>query len=486
MRTGQVVLASALLTLGGWGGASAQTTGTTEGLPLGEAIVTGAAVAGGVAFGDAIAFGTRLEVSTAPLGTGAGGFSFVLDPETGLVARTANTFGPAFAERVIMTGEGKLSVGVNLLVATYDKIGDRALDLIELGSTTATNPQNAFQGTSSMVLSSQTLVLFGSMGVRDDLDLGVAVPLIKIDVDSISSLTNGFIAPAVPLNCGPSGPACITPAGPEVVALRTVSGRSSGMGDLALSAKYRLLAFGEGDVPDPGGLGVLVRLRLPTGDSANLRGLGVTRTLVSFLYSSGTGRMRPHVNVGYEWWSKGVSVKSGSTGADVVIAKNQFEYAAGVELEATPRLTLLFDLLGRHVLGGGGSLGSVTRNEEPNRFGITSRSFLTTLSDDIRKLTIVPGVRWNVRGKLTGFPNQGSFTGKVARHMCAGPVGSGCSLAADACTSIAPFGGSTGSGGLTLNRAGDEVDGSCAWPAGGFDVFLGRNATAGEPAPPGP
>src|SRR5690606_34582012 len=121
--------------------------------------------------------------------------------------------------------------------------------------------------------------------------------------------------------------------------------------------KYRLFRFG-GDPPpdapvepDPGGFAVQVTARLPTGSRENLRGLGIHRVLGSLIFSSGKGKLRPHAQVGYEWWSKGIDVVSDFD--PVVTARHSFQYAAGLEFEAHPTLTLVVDFLSRQINGGG-------------------------------------------------------------------------------------------------------------------------------------
>src|SRR5579862_6678358 len=47
----------------------------------------------------ALASLATLEVSTAPLGTSTGGFTFTFDPLLRIWKRSASSFGPAFAER---------------------------------------------------------------------------------------------------------------------------------------------------------------------------------------------------------------------------------------------------------------------------------------------------------------------------------------------------------------------------------------------------
>ena len=91
----------------------------------------------------------------------------------------------------------------------------------------------------------------------------------------------------------------------NVVASRTSGGGvSSGIGDIAALVKYRVMKFGG----ETGGLAVLGTVRLPTGDRENLRGLGISRTLVALIASWDKGKLKPHANGGFEFWSDGVEV----------------------------------------------------------------------------------------------------------------------------------------------------------------------------------
>src|SRR5512138_2093989 len=94
--------------------AGAQTT-TTSGLTPREVIIqlTNAAGEGsGVTnIGEVIADLVGLEVSTAPIGSSAGGFTFTFDPATRTFSRAAPSFGPMFGERAITAGEGRASIG---------------------------------------------------------------------------------------------------------------------------------------------------------------------------------------------------------------------------------------------------------------------------------------------------------------------------------------------------------------------------------------
>src|SRR5262249_21305003 len=151
--------------------AFAQSTTTMEGIPLRTTLVELLKPLAAAPVGEAVALATAIEVNTAPLGTSSGGFVYKLDPTTGLQVRTASTFGPSFAERVLTTGNGKMSVGASLAVATYDKLGDFNLSQMQLSSISASSPIVSRTGNASLVMSSETIVMTGAIGATDNLDL---------------------------------------------------------------------------------------------------------------------------------------------------------------------------------------------------------------------------------------------------------------------------------------------------------------------------
>jgi hypothetical protein len=220
------------------------------------------------------------------------------------------------------------------------------------------------------------VALSTTIGVTENLDVGAVIPMVSIKLAGVSTLVGG------------DG---------TVVRLAETNGIFSGIGDIAALAKYRFIKF-KGDLPDAGGVALLVNMRLPTGDRASLRGLGITRTLVSAVASGGTGRFRPHANVGFDFWSKSVDVTSNASTGESVSVRHQIQYAAGVELEATPKVTFLVDFLGQDIRGGG-RIGTVTDTPAPGS-GITSVQSMVALRDGIRKALLVPGLKVNLKGKM--------------------------------------------------------------------------------------
>jgi hypothetical protein len=172
---------------------------------------------------------------------------------------------------------------------------------------------------------------------------------------------------------------------------------ASGVGDVSIFGKYHLWHY------RGGGLAGEVVVQLPTGDTDEIRGIGVTRTLLSAIWSQG-GRVSPHVNVGYEYWSDGVPIAPSRD----VFAKNQVRYAFGVEYQVHPRATALLDIVGRRQLHGG-QIGYVTL---PAPGGGTLDA-LSGLAQGLNVVSVAPGVKWNVKGNVL---ITGSVLGSLANN----------------------------------------------------------------------
>ena len=67
--------------------------------------------------------------------------------------------------------------------------------------------------------------------------------------------------------------------------------------------------------------------------------------MIAGVWSMG-GRVSPHLNLGYEFWSDAI--------ADTEV-KDQVMYALGAEVQVTPKVTAVLDLIGRRLLGAGGN-----------------------------------------------------------------------------------------------------------------------------------
>jgi hypothetical protein len=183
---------------------------------------------------------TSIEVSTAPLGTSTGGFTFTFDPNLRTWTRSASTFGPSFAERSLTTGKAKFSAGFNVLHAGYDSFGGYDLQNGDLRP--AQNVKNTATpisySTLKMNMSSDTVVGFAHVGVTDNLDVGIAVPWVRVSLDAEGAFFN---AAGTDISAGQH----------PVIPTTT----SSGIGDVAIFGKYQLYKH------DNGGVAAAVELR---------------------------------------------------------------------------------------------------------------------------------------------------------------------------------------------------------------------------------
>lgn len=332
--------------------------------------------AGSQALADALAFGPALELATAPLGSVTGGFTVSFDPATGGFTRGAETFGPAFPQRALTTGRGKASFGVTWQYYKFDEIGGADLDNFTAFSSSGFLDLIPTETTLGFDIKSTTVSIFGTVGVTDRIDIGVVVPITSTSIKGEVSQTFLF--------------------GPD--AFDEADQSSTGIADIGLQGKVQLwrsrkTAGGTG--APAAALAAVVGVRLPTGDEENLRGLGFARTKVSGVFSAHAPRFAVHANVGYEFWADQLSFAQDILEADEFVeTKGSFEAALGTEFAASSRLTLNLDLLMQEIRGAG-ALG-VREFTIP---GLLVADTIVGLDEGLRKVTLVPGLRWNLFGQ---------------------------------------------------------------------------------------
>jgi hypothetical protein len=294
-------------------------------------------------------------LATLPVGSSSGGFTYTFNPTLGTFSRSSDSFGPLFAERALTIGRDRASLGVGYQRSTYDTFEGKNLRHggmtfhiehidccgatragVPTGDGTRLNP--AFEGdlieaTLTLRLTTQTVVFYGTYGLTDRLDIGVAVPLVSIDMDASVQARIERLA---------------TAANPDVhrfdgdtpdERIFAASAAATGLGDIVVRAKYNFLRTGAT------ALAAAVDLRTPTGDESNLIATGGVQAKVYAIASSSIGKFSPHVNLGYTSSSRGAL-------PDAAL-RDEWNYAAGFDLAVSPRLTLIADVLGRSIRGAG-------------------------------------------------------------------------------------------------------------------------------------
>jgi hypothetical protein len=339
------------------------------------------------------------QFATFPLGSSTGGLTYVFDESVGTLRRGSRSFGPLFAERALTIGRGKFSAGFNYQRTSYDTFEGENLDdgsikfyLRHQDCCGFVDPANLvgfmlradgsrlnppFEGdiieaSLSARATTHTAAFFANYGVTDRWDVGLAVPFLQVNLDA--SVEARIIRLVTDL-----GPQSILPEPDRRNALnvhtfevdnpnatRTVqrSGRATGLGDIVLRTKYRFLPAGGG------GLAAAVDVRLPTGDEQDLLGAGGAQAKFQLIASTERGRFAPHVNFGYTLADG--EVAGALAGLSPSPIPDEVNYSGGVEFVASPRVTVIGDVVGRTLRGAGRlSLASKTfeYNENSNLFG---------------------------------------------------------------------------------------------------------------------
>jgi hypothetical protein len=163
-------------------------------------------------------------------------------------------------------------------------------------------------------------------GVTDRLDLGIAVPLVHVDLQAQTDATIQRIATSA---SAPDIHRFLNGGANETF---RQSGSASGVGDVVLRGKFQIVRG------DRGGLAVAEDLRLPTGEERDLLGTGATQAKTFLIGSLHLGPFSPHVNAGYTW--------SSNTSDDSDIP-DEIAYTAGFDWAVSPRMTFAVDVLGR-------------------------------------------------------------------------------------------------------------------------------------------
>ena len=292
--------------------------------------------AGSPQFQALTAFNTEVagQLSSFPLASSGGGFTYRFDPDLGVLVRTTDSFGPIYTERADTIGKGRFAFGINYSSFSFDTIDGLSLRDGDLRLVfTHVDVHNFVEGdviTADLRLKLTTNItaFVLTYGVVDAVDLSVVVPLVKVDMQTQSTAAIQRLA---------TGLCCTTIhqfVGGGSTATTSQSGSASGLGDVLARAKVRLLRGPSGAVA------LLADARVPTGEERDLLGTGTTQVTGALVGSVHFRPVSVHANAGYTWAAP-------QGGAKVV--PDQIVYNFGLDVAAHPRLTFSAELVGRVV-----------------------------------------------------------------------------------------------------------------------------------------
>jgi hypothetical protein len=292
------------------------------------------------------------NLATLPVPTSSSGFSYRLNPELGTVERATDTFGPFFAERALTAGRGQASAGI-----TFQHLHFNRLDGKDLRDGTFVTTANKFTDetapfdidTLTLNIDASIATLYGNVGITDRLEVGVAAPFVRLSID---------------------GSRVDTYRGTRFTQA-SASAEATGLADLVARAKYTIY-HSDGD-----GLAAAADVRLPTGRTADLLGTGSTSVKLSGIGSIERGPVAAHLN-------GGITVGG---------LAQEFSYNAAVEVAATPRTTVIGELIGRAI----DTPGNIVQVTAPNPAIAGVQTIrLSPDTSMLKILTFVPGVKWNL------------------------------------------------------------------------------------------
>jgi hypothetical protein len=312
-------------------------------------------VAAAQATSDTISRALLANLATLPVSSSSGAFVYRLNPELGTVERATSSFGPFFVERALTAGEGRSAFGV-----TFQHLRFTSLDGHSLRDGSLVTTANQFVDEAApfdvdrlaLDIDASVATLYGTFGLTDRLDVGFAVPAVRLTLD---------------------GTRVNTYRGRTFTQARATA-TAVGLADVVARTKY--------SVYEENGLGLAAAadLRLPTGRREDLLGAGRASLKVAGIGSIERGRTAAYVNLG---------LTVGGLAREV-------SYDAAATLAATGRWTLAAELLGRSIAGAGGIMSA--EEPHPTLAGVETTRLVPSSGSRLNLVSFVPGMKWNLTG----------------------------------------------------------------------------------------
>lgn len=304
-------------------------------------------------------------IATVPVSTSSSGFTYRLNPTLGTVERASETFGPFFVERALTSGAGQANFGFTFQFASFDKLDGHDLkngQFVTIANQFRDEPAPFDVETLTLDVKTRTATFYGNVGLTDRLDVGVAVPVVRLDIRGTRNNTY---------------------RGRELLQARARA-ETLGFADIAVRSKIRLTGDG------PATVSAAAEVRLPTGREEDLLGSGKTALRLQGLASGEAGRTSVHGNVTFG---------TGGLGREV-------SYGGAVAVAATRQLTLVGEVLARHIAGAqriSEVIAPHPRITCTNPATGVSESCVNTLrlmpgGEDQTTAFAVAGFKWNIGG----------------------------------------------------------------------------------------
>jgi hypothetical protein len=287
------------------------------------------------------------QIATFPIGSSSGAFTFEVDP-LGMVTARSRSFGPIFSERWQTLGRRHATIGFSYQHVSFDSFWGhdiRSAGLKYPGFTS--DGVLLLENAVTFKIATDTSVTAVGYGVRDGLDVTVIVPFVRASIDqTLSTQVVRDLVSGAPQGGSFGG----TPF--------RFGGSSAGIGDIVLRGKWNMAKKA------PGGLSAVLDVRLPTGDRDNLLGAGSVQVKPQAALGWDLGRVSLRSNLGYtfsgSWRTEGLIGETYQAASSFRLldeltlnVPDEFNYNVGIDWTPSERVTVIGDVIGRHLRGAG-------------------------------------------------------------------------------------------------------------------------------------
>jgi hypothetical protein len=311
------------------------------------------------------------NLNSFPLNSTTPGVTF--DFSGGQLVTVQEGSGPIFADRATTIGKGRINIGFNATYLDMSRVRGVSTQQMRftfthedanndgiLGGADAegTTEADVIDVNTGMNLTAQIFAIYAAWGITTNLDVGIAVPVIRIHMNGTATATINSYTYA---NTGRASHFFGGTADNPVLQTTVPYDESvAGIGDVVLRLKYCPL---KGKALD---LGLLADIRFPTGKEENFLGSGKIDAILALLLSRKFNDFTPHFNLGYE-------IRKADFQSDRVILRTGFDQ------RLLQGLTFAGDFLGTFDVDEGEAIklypGSATVVEVGNNGNQIARTF---------------------------------------------------------------------------------------------------------------
>jgi hypothetical protein len=282
------------------------------------------------------------QLVTVPLPSPAAGFTYELDPSTGVFKRSTESFGPILTERAETVGAGRVSLGFAFQRFKFQTV--EGLDLNQVPAVFTHDNAQLLGGRQDVITTLNSIeasvaqyTTYLTFGITDRFDISAAMKFASNDLTVRSDATIHRLGTTNPLthffrqNDGEIGTERVFWA----------IGHAAGIADTTVRLKGAL------DRRPSRAISAGLDIRLPTGDQMNLLGTGTAGLAPFVIVSSTLRRVSPHLNASYQWNGQSILAGNPATGESAEFP-DQLTYAIGADVALNTRITLALDALGSY------------------------------------------------------------------------------------------------------------------------------------------